>query len=140
MSPILRNILAVLAGVLVGSFVNMALIMMSSSVIPLPEGVDPGDMESIKANMPFYQPIQFLMPFLAHALGTLAGAFVTALLAASSHMRLALLIGVVFLVGGIMMVMDLPSPMWFNVLDLTIAYFPTALLGGYLGLQLRRPR
>ena len=38
MHPILRNIIAVIAGVAIGGFVNMSLIMVSGSVIPPPEG------------------------------------------------------------------------------------------------------
>ena len=37
---ILRNVLAVIVGILVGSVVNMALINLSSSIIPPPLGVD----------------------------------------------------------------------------------------------------
>ena len=42
----------------------------------------------------------FVFPFLAHALGTLAGAFVAAKIAASHKMRFALAIGFLFLLGG----------------------------------------
>jgi hypothetical protein len=35
--------------------------------------------------------------------------------------------------GGVYMVNILPSPMWFNVLDLGLAYFPMAFLGYRLG-------
>ncbi len=31
-----------------------------------------------------------------------------------------------------MMVLQLPSPMWFNALDLIVAYIPMAYLGGKL--------
>lgn len=34
MNPILRNILAVVAGIIAGSAVNMGIIMLSSSIIP----------------------------------------------------------------------------------------------------------
>ncbi|MEZ4979368.1 MAG: hypothetical protein R2772_08720 [Chitinophagales bacterium] len=93
-----------------------------------PEGVNPADMESLKANMHLFQPKHFLMPFLAHALGTLAGAFVAALLAASNKLRLAMVIGIFFLAGGIANIMMLPSPLWFSILDLGLAYLPMAYL------------
>ncbi|MCB9256317.1 MAG: hypothetical protein H6579_04235 [Chitinophagales bacterium] len=128
MNPILRNILAVVAGIVVGSAINMGIIMISGSLIPPPEGVNPADMESLKANMHLFQPKHFLMPFLAHALGTLAGAFVAALLAASNKLRLAMVIGIFFLAGGIANIMMLPSPLWFSILDLGLAYLPMAYL------------
>lgn len=129
MSPILRNIIAVVLGIIVGTIVNMGLIIISSSVIPLPPGVDPTDMESLKANISSFPAKNFIFPFLAHALGTLAGAYVVVKIAVTNHFRLALLIGAFFLIGGITMAVDLPSPMWFNVLDLVGAYIPMAWLG-----------
>jgi hypothetical protein len=39
----LRNILAVIVGVLVGMSVNMGLIILGENLIPIAEGVDPMD-------------------------------------------------------------------------------------------------
>lgn len=129
MNPILRNILAIIAGVVVGSAVNMGIIQLSGSIIPPPEGVIPGDMESLKENMPFFGPEQFVMPFLAHALGTLVGAWLAALLAASHQMKLALGIGAWFLIGGIAVSFMLPAPLWFSAFDIILAYLPMGWLG-----------
>ena len=129
MNPILKNILAVLAGGILGSVVNMGIIMMSSSIIPPPDGADVTTVEGLKASMHLFQPKHFIMPFLAHAVGTLAGAMITAWLAASHKMMLALGIGVLFLAGGIANVLMLPSPTWFSVLDLAGAYLPMSFLG-----------
>lgn len=130
MNPIIKNILAVIAGLVAGSIVNMSLIMISSSVIPPPEGADVTTVEGLKASMHLFTPINFLFPFLAHALGTFFGALITALIAATRKMALALLIGVFFLAGGIANVMMLPSPLWFTIVDLVGAYIPMAYLGG----------
>jgi len=135
MNPMIRNILAVLAGVILGSMVNMGIIMLSSSIIPPPEGADLTTEAGLKASMHLMQPKHFIMPFLAHALGTLAGAFVTAVIAISRKMNLALTVGVLFLAGGISMVFMLPSPTWFTLLDLIGAYLPMAYLGGKLAIK-----
>lgn len=131
----IRNILAVLAGAILGSMVNMGIIMLSSTIIPPPEGADLTTEAGLKASMHLMQPKHFIMPFLAHALGTLAGAFVTAIIALSHKMNLALAIGVLFLAGGISMVFMLPSPIWFTLLDLIGAYLPMAYLGGKLAIK-----
>ena len=86
---VVRNILAFVVGVVVAMSVNMALIIASPHVIPPPEGVDVTKMESIKASIHLFQPKHFVMPFLAHALGSFAGAFVAALLAASRRTEIA---------------------------------------------------
>lgn len=132
MNPILRNVLAVIAGVVLGGMANMGIIMLSGSIIPPPEGVNPADMESIKENMHLFQPIHFLMPFLAHAAGSFVGALVAGLLAASHKMKFAIAMGIWTMVGGIMAASMIPSPTWFIVADLGLAYIPTAYLAGKL--------
>lgn len=133
MNPILKNILAVLAGILGGMLVNIGLIMISGSLIPPPEGVDPMDAESIKANIDLYEFKHFIFPFLAHALGTLAGAFVAAKVAATHKMKFALGIGAFFLAGGIANTFMIPAPTWFIAVDLIAAYLPMGWLGGKWG-------
>jgi hypothetical protein len=128
MNTTLKNVLAVFVGILIGGTVNMSIIMVGGSIVPPPAGVDVTNLESLKAAMPTMEPIQFLMPFLAHALGTLIGAIVASLIAPNQQNRVAIIVGVVFLVGGISNVLMLPSPMWFNVIDLVFAYLPFSLL------------
>lgn len=129
MHPILRNILAVVAGIVVGSIVNMALISVSGTIIPPPNGADVTTTEGLQATMHLFEPKHFLFPFLAHALGTFAGAFLAASIAASHKFKFAMAIGVFFLAGGIASVFMLPSPVWFTVLDLMVAYLPMAFAG-----------
>jgi hypothetical protein len=132
MNPILKNILAVIAGAVVGSIVNMGITTLSGSVIPPPEGADVTTMEGLRASMHLFKPINFLFPFLAHALGTFAGAIVAALMAANHKMKFALIIGVIFLAGGIANIVMLPSPIWFTVVDLAGAYLPMGFMAGKL--------
>ena len=101
MSPLLRNVLAVIAGFVVGSFVNMGILSLSATLIPPPTDADVTTTEGLKASMHLFEPKHFVFPFLAHALGTLAGAAVAACIAATRKFQLAMTIGVVFLAGGI---------------------------------------
>ena len=132
MKPGVKNILAVVAGALFGSAVNMGLIMVSGSIIPPPDGADITTMEGLKASMHLFQPKHFIFPFLAHALGTFAGAFLAAKMAATNKLGIAFLIGLIFLAGGIANVFMLPSPAWFSVFDLLGAYLPMAYIAGKL--------
>lgn len=137
MRTIVRNVVAVIAGLLVGSFVNVSLIMAGSQIIPPPEGVDVTNMESIKAAMHLFEPKHFLFPFLAHALGTFVGALAASLLAATQRMKLALAAGAFFLLGGVINVFLLSGPIWFAALDLIGAYIPMGWFGGKLAEGLR---
>ena len=132
MNPIVRNIIAVVLGFFVGSIANMGTLMIGGEIIPPPTGVDISDMESLKSAMHLFETKHFLFPFLAHAFGTLVGAFVVAKIAVSHKMKFALGIGAFFLIGGIVNVFMLLSPMWFTILDLVGAYIPMGWLGGKL--------
>ena len=132
MNPILKNILAVLAGIIGGGALNMGIILISSSVIPPPEGADVTTMEGLKASMHLFQPRHFIMPFLAHALGTFAGALITAFFVTGHKMRFALGVSAWFMLGGLINIFMLPSPAWFTVLDLAGAYIPMGYIAGKL--------
>ncbi|MBK6640731.1 MAG: hypothetical protein IPI23_01350 [Bacteroidetes bacterium] len=133
MNPIVRNILAVIAGLILGGVVNMGIVTISDSIIPLPEGADVTTPEGLKASIHLFEPRHFIMPFLAHALGTFVGALVASLIAANRKMLFAIVIGLFNLTGGIVAVTMIPAPMWFNVTDLVLAYIPMAFLAGKLG-------
>ncbi len=135
MKKVLKNIGAFILGILIGGIVNMGIIYLSPYLVPPPEGVDISNVESIANNINKYKPVHFLMPFLAHAIGTLIGACVAAFLAASNKLIYALAVGIFFLFGGIQMVRMLPSPMWFNLVDLTFAYLPMGFLGWLLAYK-----
>ena len=138
MPDLLRNVLAVLAGIAIGGGVNMALITLSPSLIPPPAGVDVSDAESLRRAIHLFEPRHFMMPFLAHALGTLAGALAAYLIAASYRARIAYVIGVFFLCGGVAASFMIPAPGWFIALDLLAAYLPMAWLGIRIGNRMQR--
>jgi len=136
MNPILRNILAVLLGIFIGGAVNMAIIKLSGYIISPPQGVDVTTTEGLKAAIHLFEPKHFIMPFLAHALGSFIGALIAALVAINHNMRFALGISIWFMLGGLMMVIMLPSsPLWFTMLDLVVAYIPMGYLGGKLAMR-----
>ena len=90
MKVIAKNVVALIVGILIGGIINMALIIVSPFVIPPPEGVDVTSAESLRSSIHLFEPRHFLFPFLAHALGALAGAIFAALMAATHRSRFAL--------------------------------------------------
>lgn len=128
---------AVLLGIIVGGVVNMTIVMQGSGLVPLPDGVDPTDPESIAANMHRFGPAHFVAPWLAHAAGSFVGGLVAALIAVRHRMRFALGIAAFTLLGGIANAVLLPAPVWFLVADLLGAYLPMGWLAGRLALSLR---
>lgn len=133
----LRIALALIAGLVVGGGVNMALIMLGPSLIPPPPGADMTTAEGLQAAMPLLEPKHFLVPFLAHAVGTLVGALVGSLITASRRAAVAYTVGAVFLCGGVAASFTIPAPIWFEVLDVVVAYLPMAWLGLSLANRLK---
>ncbi|GAB4334408.1 MAG: hypothetical protein Kow0037_13120 [Calditrichia bacterium] len=132
MKDVLRTVLAVIGGIVLGGVINMGLVILGGKVIPPPAGVNVADPESLKASMHLFQPIHFLFPFLAHALGTLTGAWVAALISRSWQLLPGVIVGAFFLLGGIANVWMLPAPFWFEAADLLLAYIPMGWLGARL--------
>lgn len=135
MNKVLRNIFAVLTGIIIGSIVNMSLITISGSIIPPPEGADLTTIEGLKESMHLFTPKNFIFPFLAHALGTFVGALLAGFIAATYKTRFAYSIGFVFLIGGAINIFMLPSPLWFSILDIAVAYLPMAFLAGKIATR-----
>ncbi len=129
MRAFLKGLLAVVVGLIVGSAVNMGLILLGARVVPAPAGVDTTTSEGLAAAMPLLGPVHFVFPFLAHGLGTLAGALLATWVVGRRGWVPAAVIGLLFLAGGVASCFMLPAPRWFEVLDVLVAYLPFAWLG-----------
>ena len=128
MSPILRNILAVLLGIVVCLFLNGILLGVLMKLVGTPAGFDPDNVDTYGLLEGKY----FLPPFLAHAVGSLVGGAIAAWIAARRRMSMALIVGALHLLGGIAAACMIPAPVWFVAVDLVVAYLPMAWFGGRL--------
>jgi hypothetical protein len=126
---IVRNILAVIIGLILGNIVNMAIIAAGHAIMPPPPGFDGNSLEGVASTIHLLQPIDFIVPFLAHAAGPLVGVLAAIFIAASSHKVIAIILGCLFLAAGIAANVMIPAPMWYRAVDLLLAYVPMAYLG-----------
>ena len=129
MNSIVRNSLSVIGALIIGVVVNYGIILLGHDFFFPPEGVNPEDIASIKANVHLYSAKHFLVPFLAHAIGTLTGAYAISRFAVSKHKILAITIGAFFFLGGLTLSILLPEFWKYSIIDLILAYFPMAILG-----------
>jgi hypothetical protein len=129
MGSMLRRGVAVIAGLVAGSAVNMGLILAGASIISPPPGADVTTAEGLKASLHLFEARHFVFPFLAHAVGTFVGAAVATWLAPGRTSGPAWIVGTLFLFAGIANVVMLPAPVWFSAVDLLLAYLPAAWLG-----------
>jgi hypothetical protein len=128
-----RNILALVAGILLGGVVNGLLIALGPHLVPPPPGVDVGNPESLAKGIHLFTPRHFIIPFFAHAMGTFAGAACAYFVAATHKVRFAYAVGAVFLCGGIAASFMIPAPAWFVAIDVIVAYLPMAWLAVRFG-------
>jgi hypothetical protein len=129
------NLFIFVVCVLTGGMLNGIIVQYSGAIIPPPTGFDLTTEEGLKAAMSMMEPRHFIMPFLAHAIGTLVGAFFVTLFIKDRKLFRALLVGFLFFLGGAWMVFELPSPLWFDAVDLGLAYIPMAWIGYKLALR-----
>ncbi len=112
----IRNIGATVAGLVAGMSLNMALIMLNSKVLfPMPEGMDMYDTEAMNAYIATLPTAAFFVVLAAHLGQSFGGGWVAARLSASHPMRLAGIIGVLSLVGGILNMMSIRGPTWMMI-------------------------
>jgi hypothetical protein len=122
------NILSILVGVLIGGIVNMAIVMSGSFLIAPPQGADLTTEKGWLAAMPLMEPKHFLMPFLAHAIGSFVAAYLATRFSKTKAIRIPIIIAALFFIGGLMDILQLHAPIWFSCTDLALAYFPMAFL------------
>ncbi len=128
MQPNVRRIVFVIAGIIVGAAVNMGLVQLGTALIPPPAGVDVDTPEGLRAAMSVFETKHFVTPFVSHAVGTFAGAFVSSRWSGTPAPWPALIVALLYLIGGISMVAMIGNtPLWFVVLDLGVAYLPMGL-------------
>ncbi|AWW32098.1 hypothetical protein DN752_19235 [Echinicola strongylocentroti] len=130
-----RNIISILVGLTVGNAINMGLVMNSGMFVSFPAEMDLTTMENLKMALPLFEIRHFLIPFIAHAISTLAGSLLTALIAVSHKISYALIVGFCFMIGGMITIILLPLPAWFGILDIGLAYMPFAYLGWRLAVK-----
>lgn len=132
----LRNLAAFLVGAVVCLLGNGLLLNVMMQMIPPPAGFNLNQVESFR----LLEAKHLLSPFVAHAVPSLVGAMVAALLAGSRPGRVGMAVGGLHLAGGIVAAFLVPAPWWFVVLDLSVAYLPMAYLGVALAERLRPSR
>jgi hypothetical protein len=126
MAPVVRNVVGVLVGAIVCVLLNGFLLGLMMGLVGTPAGFDPADL----ATFTLLERKHFLSPFVAHAVPSLIGGLIAALVAATRKVTCALIVGGLHLLGGIVAAFIIPAPAWFIALDLSVAYLPMAWIGG----------
>lgn len=108
----LRNAGAVIAGLVVGMTVNLALVQLNTVLFPLPNGIDITDTAQMRDAIQDLPAAAWIVVFAAHLGQSFVGAWVAARLGTSHRMILAMIVGVVSLGSGIANAIMLSTPAW----------------------------
>ncbi len=127
-----RNILAVIAAFVVGGIFVVGLELLGQQIYPLPEGVDPNNLEQLKEYIKQAPVGALLLVLVAQSAGSFFGGVVTGWLGCSRLFQLGLIYGVLALVMAGINVYSIPHPTWFVVLSLLLP-IPLALFGNVVG-------
>ncbi len=131
----MRNVLATIVGFIVASLtVYIFESLIGHNLFPLPESIDPMDMESIKANMHLIPTGSKIFVVIAHFMGIVVGMLVAGLISKTSMIP-AYIVGVLMLAATAFNIIMLPKEMWFLISDAVFA-----ILGFILGKKLAQSK
>jgi hypothetical protein len=135
MKALLRNILALLAGVFSGVILISLLEQFNVRLYPPPSGFDPRNAESVKAYAATLPPPAFLIVLGSYLVGFTAAVFLATRLSGSVHHRQGVLAAAFFGAASVMNLLALPHPVWFWVANLVVL-----VAAAWLGLRWGLPK
>ena len=133
MHPILRSILAVLAGIVVGFIVVAALEFLDTTLFPLPAGLDLHDTAAIKQAMARAPLAALILVIVGWGISALLGSWVAARIARAPKVLHGMIVGIFLLGAAITDMLEFRHPVWFWICGLLI-FLPASYIGSGLAL------
>ena len=132
-----KKILIVLLGIVCGSVLIYAVEAIGHLVYPPPEQMDLNDIEAMKAMIKTLPIGALLFVLLAYAVGSFGGGFIVTLFSKSRKPLLAIVVGVVLAIFGIINLFMIPHPVWFAVASILL-YVPCAYMGSLIAKRVTK--
>jgi uncharacterized protein YacL len=126
-----KTIFAIIGGLVSASIGMMIVQSIGHYVYPLPDGIDPSDVEQLKAYIKTAPLGAFWFLLLSYSVGSLIGGIVTSYIDQKSKFRNGLIIGVLLSIAGLVQLMTIPHPFWFAILSECL-YIPFVLIGIFI--------
>jgi hypothetical protein len=109
----MRNVIAVVVGLVAGMAVNMAIVMLNTKVLfPMPEGLDWTDEAGVAVYIGTLPWTAFVVVLTAHLGQSFVGGLVAAHISKDKPMMVALIVGAATLAGGLVNLNSIPHPSW----------------------------
>lgn len=129
MKTTLRNILGIVAGVLVGAVVILVVQLVGHQVYPVAGSLDMNDKEAMADFVASLPVGALLIVVVAYAAGSFVGGALAAFIGSGAKVRHALVVGAFLLISGVMNLVSIPHPVWFSIVTVLV-FIPAAWLGG----------
>lgn len=135
MHPVVRSVLAAVAGVVAAGIVIALMEAIGHTLFPLPGHIDPVHADSLQASMDDIPPGSMLFVIAGWGLGTFFGALAAARLARRFALVHACCVGFIMMAMAVIIMTLIPHPTWFFIT--AIAIFPIATWLGARGGERR---
>jgi hypothetical protein len=132
--------LAIGLGLLAGIVMIVIMESVSGVMYPMPESVNPGDLEAVNTYLKNEAPMEgYIMILLGYLLGAFAGGFTACWFEKleTQRMNSALITGAILMAFGLMNLFMIYHPTWFWAASLAV-YLLAAWLGGKLALGIKK--
>ena len=133
-----RTIVAVAVGWFVGSLFNASLVFLNMALYPVPESFDWDDTSGVKAHFETLPVMAFTIVLIAHLGQAFIGGYVAARISKNQVLAVAMIVGGISLIGGIMNTIMLPLPNWM-LIEMPL-YLVVSYCAGVLELKRRARR
>lgn len=131
----MRNVLATIVGFIVASLtVYIFESLIGHNLFPLPENIDPMNMDSIKENMHLIPTGSKIFVVIAHFMGIVVGMLVAGIISKTSMVP-AYIVGALMLIATAINIIMLPKEMWFLISDTVLA-----IIGFIIGKKLAKSK
>ena len=108
----MRDIIAVLVGWVVGMAANMAFFFLIAKLYPMPDAVTFDDKDGFAAYIETLPMTAFLIVLVAHLSQAFFGGLVAAKISKKRPTTVAMIVGVLSLIGGYINMQSIPLPTW----------------------------
>jgi hypothetical protein len=131
----IRGVLGIAFGIFCGFGVTWLCQLPSYALYPPPEGLDFKDVDAMGEWIKTLPAGAFIIVLFSHAAGAFAAGLVCILIKQEVWNTGVIILGVLFLIAGIMNLVMIPHPIWFAVVDLAL-YIPAAIAGAKLAMMI----
>lgn len=131
----MKNVLATIVGFIVANLLIFTFeSLLGHSLFPLPDIIDPNNMDSIKENMHLIPIGAKIFVVLGHFFGIVGGMFIATLISKTSLIP-SYIVGGLLLIATAFTIFMLPKELWFSLLDGILA-----VSGFFLGKKLAQSK